>query len=160
MNDAYVAGFFDGEGYVRVAVWEKPNSSHTRYQVNAGIANTHRPIVEDLYREFGGTFHVNRHDLRKDTFRACFHWIVASQAAVVFFRRVLPHLIIKKEQVELALQLQENINAYKYKLGNQYRFHPDRDAIFAERRRIADEIKRLKHLSYDVSTTVGPLTAQ
>lgn len=161
MEDAYVAGLFDGEGMVRVNKWNKPNSKHVRYQLWVSIANTHRPVLEIMHERFGGVLKANRHDLRNPNNRICYSWILGSQKAASFLRLVLPHLIIKREQAELGLKLQESIDAYKHtKLGNQYGFHPDRERVHAERQRIADEITRLKWLPYGSLSAVGPVRVQ
>jgi hypothetical protein len=156
MDDAYAAGLFDGEGYVRVAIWHKPNSKHIRHQVIAGIGVTHYPVIAALREQYGGSINENRHDLRNPRNRIVFTWHIASQTAATFFRRVLPHLIIKREQVELALKLQESIDAFP-RLANQYRVHPERDRIRAERRALADEIKRLKKVAYPSLIDSGPI---
>src|SRR6185437_16238748 len=112
MNDAYVAGLFDGEGWVRIATWHKPNSDHIRYQVIAGIGMTYHPVIKRLKEEYGGSIHENRHDLRNENNRIQFSWHIASQKAKVFFNRIYPHLIVKRDQVKLALELQDNIDKY------------------------------------------------
>jgi hypothetical protein len=156
MDDAYAAGLFDGEGYVRCAVWHKPNSTHVRYQVIAGIGVTYRPVIEALQEKYGGSLNENRHDLRNPNNRIQFTWHIASQTAAAFFRLVLPHLIIKREQVELALRLQESIDAHP-RLANQYKVHPDRDRIREERALLAAEIKRLKKVAYPSLVDSGPI---
>ncbi len=114
MNISYVAGLFDGEGYVRVHRWEKPNSTHIRYNLIAGINMTYRPIIEMLHAMFGGGLHSNRHDLRSTTQRCGFCWVVASQTAATFLRQVQPFVIVKKDQVDLALEFQANIDDNPY----------------------------------------------
>lgn len=159
MNDAYAAGLFDGEGYVRVAIWNKPNSNHTRYQVIAGIGVTYRPVVEALRDAYGGSLNENRHDRRNPNNRIQFTWHIASQTAARFFRIILPHLIIKRDQVELALQLQDHIDRYRHKLGNQYWSHPDKERISAERVALADQISKLKKVSFSSFDDSGPVSS-
>lgn len=148
MDIRYAAGLFDGEGYVRVARWEKPNSRHVRYQVVGGIGMTHLPIIEALRGKFGGSINENRHDLRNKNARIQFTWHIASQTAASFFRRVLPHLVVKRDEVMLALQLQDSIDEYRHKLGHHHRTHPDRDKIFAYRANLAAQIYALKKRTY------------
>lgn len=156
MLDAYAAGLFDGEGYVRIATWEKPRSIHVRYQVIAGIGVTYYPVVEALQKTYGGSINQNRHDLRNQKNRIQFTWHIASQTAASFFRRVLPHLIIKREQVELALQMQDSIDKYRHQLGHAHKLHPDRDRIFAERAGIAAQIRALKKEAFPALVNRGP----
>src|SRR5690242_19921308 len=110
MDMSYVAGLFDGEGYVRISRWKKPGSSHIRYSLVAGINMTYRPIIETLQKKFGGGLHSNRYDLRNPKQRIGFCWVVASQAAASFLRLIQPHAIVKREQIDLALLFQANID--------------------------------------------------
>jgi hypothetical protein len=145
MEPAYVAGLFDGEGYIRVNRWEKPNSPHVRYQVIVGLGMTYQPVILGLQEWFGGSIHENRRDLRNPKHRIQFSWLVASQTAATFLRTILPHLIVKREEAQLALELQANIDLYRHKLGHHHKFHPDRDKIFAYRADLAAQIAALKH---------------
>jgi hypothetical protein len=160
MNDAYAAGLFDGEGYVRVARWEKPDSIHIRYQVIAGIGVTYHPVIERLQKEYGGSINQNRHDLRNKNHRIQFTWAFASQTAATFFRRVLPHLIIKRDQVKLALELQDSIDKYRHQLGHRNSFHPERDSIFAYRAKIAADIYALKKETFPALVNRGPKVSE
>jgi hypothetical protein len=146
----YIAGLFDADGLVRVQVWAKPNSSHVRYQVKAAVGMTHRPIIEQLHARFDGSLHLNRPDKKNKNHRPVFVWNVASQKAAVFLQAVLPYLVVKREQAELALQLQASIDKWKHKLGHRYGFHEQRDEIFAERKRLAEKISALKKQSFPI----------
>lgn len=143
MSPAYFAGLFDGEGYVRVARWEKPSSTHIRYQITAGIGMTFKPVIDLLLQEFGGSIHINRHDLRNKNARPQHCWIVASQKASAFFKVIKPFLIVKRDEVELALELQGNIDKYRHKFKN-HRNTPDQLEVRAYREKLASEILALK----------------
>jgi hypothetical protein len=148
MDIRYAAGLFDGEGYVRVARWAKPNSHHVRYQVIAGIGMTYLPVIEALRDQFGGSLNENRHDLRNPKARIQFTWHIASQTAASFFRKIVPHLLVKRDEVQLALELQDSIDKYVHKLGHHHKTHPDRDKIFAYRADLAAQIFALKKRSF------------
>ena len=79
------------------------------------------------------------------THRPLYTWNVSSQLMCTFLRKVMPYLIVKKDEAELALELQDSIDRYKFKLGNRYWLHPERDAILARRAEIATEMSALKH---------------
>jgi hypothetical protein len=114
VNISYVAGLFDGEGYVRINRWEKPNSTHIRYNLVVGINMTYRPIIEMFGAEFGGGLHSNRYDLRSANQRCGFCWVVASRLAAAFLRKIQPFVIVKKDQVDLALEFQANVDGNPY----------------------------------------------
>lgn len=148
MDDRYIAGLFDGEGYVRIAKWQKPNSTHVRYNVFVGLGMTYRPVIETLHREFGGTLTENRHDKRNPNARIQFTWMAASQVAASFLRRVLPYLVVKKEEAEIALVLQEHIDANPYTPVGRYKTRENRDQLLAFREDLFQEISALKKRSF------------
>jgi hypothetical protein len=147
MEAAYFAGLFDGEGWVRVDIWQKPNSPYTRYQVVAGLGVTYRPVTEALKARYGGSLLMNRHDLRNPKNRIQFSWRVCSRIAQVFLMEIHPHLHIKKEQVDLALKLQDHIDYYKMRGGRSFPLG-ERDRILSERADIASRMKALKKQSF------------
>lgn len=152
LDDQYAAGLFDGEGYIRINRWEKPNSNHVRYQLFGGIGMTFKPVIDLLQQTYGGSLHVNRHSERNANHRDQFGWIVASQTAATFLRRVLPYLIVKRDEAEIALEVQASIDEWKFKLGNRGGFHPDRDKVFAHRKALAARLFELKHRSFSTLT--------
>lgn len=150
MDIRYAAGLFDGEGYIRVATWKKPNSVHVRYQIYGGINMCHRPVIERLCETFGGNMPTPGRRI-SPKHRPLYTWNLSSQVMAKFLRRVLPYLIVKKEEVILALELQASIDRYKHKLGGHCYRHPDREAIFAHRAKLAAEIKALKSRSFSLT---------
>lgn len=150
LDDRYAAGIFDGEGYVRIAKWAKPNSIHVRYQLFVGIGMNFLPVIQALKDTYGGALSVNRHSARNPIHRDQFVWNVSSQKAAAFLRSVLPHLIVKRAEVELALQLQASVDEWKHKLGHHHALHPRRDEVFAEREALARRITELKHVRFSL----------
>lgn len=143
----YVAGLFDGEGWVRISTWQKPSSIHVRYSVHGGINMCHRPIIESLHAQFGGHFYVQPRPNPKH--RTLYAWVFASKQGRGVLRLMRPHLVVKAAEVDLALELQDSIDTWKFKLGSRYFKHPERDAIFAYRKRLASEMSELKHIRFD-----------
>lgn len=160
IDDRYAAGLFDGEGYVRISKWENPEKTKVRNQIYAGLNVTFRPVIEALQGTYGGSIHVNRHSLRNPNQRDCFVWNVSSQKAATFFRLILPYLIIKREEVELALELQASIDEWRFKLGNRWAYHPERDAVLAYRDSIARRISELKHRTFSHEVGRGPVVSE
>lgn len=150
LDDRYAAGLFDGEGYVRVAKWAKPNSIHVRYQLFVGIGMSHLPVIQAVQHTYGGGLSVNRHSARNPVHRDQFVWTVASQKAAAFLRGVLPHLLVKRDETELALRLQASIDEWKHKLGHHHALHERRDEVFAERETLARRIAELKHVRFSL----------
>src|SRR3990167_3665249 len=145
MELAYAAGLFDGEGYVRIARYAKPNSTHVRWQVVAGIGMPYKPIIVAWGKQFKGSLYVNDHSKRNANHRPQFMWDSKSKDACAFLRQVLPFLVVKREEAILCLDLQANIETYKFKLGNRFWKHPNHAGIVAYRQSLADQVKALKH---------------
>lgn len=150
MDDRYVAGLFDGEGYVRITKWRKPGSSHIRYAIFGGIGMSHRPVIEMLHKEYGGCLNENRHDLRKAVNRIQFTWTFASQIGATFLRRIHPFSVVKKDEIEIALLLQDHIDANRYVPAgrNHMDERPNRDEIYAYRDDLFTRITALKKRSF------------
>ena len=88
---AYIAGLFDGEGCVVIRVCNKVHSIYVQ------ITNTNRDILDWLQDSFGGSVRLN------GNIKPCFNCAVVSDDAHSFLTRILPFIIIKSRQVELAV---------------------------------------------------------
>ena len=150
MDDRYAAGLFDGEGYVRINRWKRPNHKQIRYQIIGGIGMTHRPIIEELHKTYGGSINMNRHDLRNPKNRIQFTWHVASHQLASFLRRVYPYLVVKKDEAKIALDFQEHVDTTPYSPKGQKRgeLRANSDTINALRQRMHDDILALKKRRY------------
>lgn len=96
MDIRYIAGLFDGEGYVGV----QRQRTHGAYSLNVSITNTHTSIFEHLAAQYPGSV-----TMRKGGWggRNCFVWKLHGAAAMRFLRDVEPHVYIKRDQVRLAM---------------------------------------------------------
>lgn len=95
----YAAGLFDGEGCVA-------SYFHSgRYaQVAAKICMTDpRPLLA-LADTFGGKVRPIK-DTRQPNYKPQFEWIIYSKVALAFFQAIVPFALVKREQIELAIQL-------------------------------------------------------
>lgn len=98
---AYIAGFFDGEGCVRIKQASQRGNS---YYVIAHITNTNRKILEKVEELFGGNTRTQERGVNKTVY----NWSLSSSEAVDFLKTLSPFLHEKKEQVELAIYFHEN----------------------------------------------------
>lgn len=163
MNLQYVAGLFDGEGYVRISRWEKPNSSHIRYALVVGINMTYRPIIEMLHADFGGGLHSHRYDLRNPKQRCGFCWNVGSQLAASFLRKIQPFTIVKKDQVDFALEFQAHMDDNPYtsvgraKRGEQEPLREGREQLLAFREDCFQRLMAMKKETFTPFELVRPI---
>lgn len=159
----YVSGLFDGEGWVRVQTpgW-KISGEHVAsrkfpsFQVVAGIAMTHKPLMLLLHDQFGGTLHGDNHYRRKNPKnRTIYRWHVQSTSAKHFLQAIKPYSICKLEQVDLALELQEHIEANKSKLVGRVASAEFKQQIVEHRQALALRITQLKKINYNLPDTSG-----
>ena len=122
-DDAYAAGFFDGDGYIALT-----GNSRWGGRLQAGVVNNSEGVLVWLSTVYGGT--VTRHSDRAS------RWMVSSMEDVAnFLENIRPFLKIKFEEAEVALQWPV--------LGTKWNF-TNREAIVAERRRIIALLKELR----------------
>lgn len=101
LNAEYVAGFFDGEGCV--CLFLKANG---QTGLVVSIANTHIETLKLLKVQYGGTL-CKRIEGRPGHWRPIGRIQWGGKTARDILVDILPHLVIKKAQVELALQFIE-----------------------------------------------------
>ncbi len=98
---AYIAGFFDGEGCVRI---KKSNQSGNSYYIWVAITNTNFSILEFVQEFFGGK--INR--VKRGKGKIIYHYLITSDEACDFLKTLLYFLKEKKEQAMLAIWFHEN----------------------------------------------------
>lgn len=98
---AYIAGFFDGEGCVRI---KKANQGGNSYYLIAHITNTNPIILKKVQDLFGGNTRVQE----KGRNKPIYNWYITSSEANDFLKTLQPFLIEKKSQAELGIKFHEN----------------------------------------------------
>lgn len=162
----YVAGLFDGEGWVRVQTPGvrldgslTPGSNKRRfpsYQVIAGIAMTHKPCMVAMYEQFGGVLYGDDHYRRKDPKnRTIYRWHVTSQQAYPFLSAIARYLIIKQDQVELAIELQDHITKHRSAMVGPWSDDAVKAELAAHRKALADKITSLKKVNFNLPVDHG-----
>ena len=103
---AWIAGFFDGEGCVIVELSNMPQCLRgQRTSLHATLTQTSTDCLEIVKQRFGGNIKVS--DVRKENARRWavqYTWVVRNENALKFLQEILPYSIVKKSQIELALQ--------------------------------------------------------
>lgn len=152
LTPAYVAGLFDGEGWVRADYLHGQNRKNPRpgYQLAAGIAMTYAPIIKELQKQFGGVCHGDN-SFRKinPNNRTIWRWHVASDLAFKFIIFIEGECWVKAEQICLGIKLQEHINKHRNAMRGRHSSLEFRQARYAEREIIADEMRRLKKVNFN-----------
>lgn len=150
----YIAGLFDGEGYIRIARFKPPKSNHIRYALYGGINMCHRPIIEAVHQRFGGF--LGGKDTRAPN-RILFGVVWGSQQAARVLREIKPYSIVKLPEIEVALEFQKHIDDRPYKpTGKRGVFREDREQIIIEREEMFQRILALKKYTFPAITLQKP----
>lgn len=154
----YVAGLFDGEGWVRIERYQPKVRKTPRYVVIAGIAMTYKPVMEMIHQQFGGHLYGDDGFRRKyHKNRTIYRWAVSSQSATRFLTTIAPLLIVKREQADLSLELQAHIAEFKSKMVGSAVDTDFKNEIYAHRQRLADRVTALKKVNYDLPVEGDPM---
>ena len=103
---AWAAGFFDGEGSVFVEIAKNKNTRRgVRNLLTASVTQTSTPCLNLFKEYFGGSIATITESRRQHMNNSvCYMWRVRSKDALTFLEAIAPYVVVKKEQVELALQ--------------------------------------------------------
>jgi hypothetical protein len=151
MNLHYAAGLFDGEGYVYI--FKKEKGTTVCYVISTGITMCHYPTVKAFYDQFGGHLNGHRADLRNSKHRTGFMWGAANQQAAKFLRKIRPYVLIKADEIDLALALQDHIDLHLS--GSNL----PRDERLAYREDLFQRCKELKKRTYPPLLKKNPVGA-
>jgi len=155
----YVAGLFDGEGWITICKQNLGGRFHysadyVRYQLVAGIGMTYRPLIEQLHKQFGGGFYINRTAQKKmPKSRAGFMWKLSSQPAADFLKLIEPHLIAKLDEAVAAIEFQRHIRKHTH----DFRYRPEmRPALYADREEFRRQLLAFKKREFDTPVVGDP----
>jgi hypothetical protein len=106
---AYVAGLFDGEGYIRFSFKHHWHGRAMNTEFYLTISNTYRPVLEFLKGAFGGSIYTDRRPPKKGHKRVHF-WRIAGRGAFKVLGQIAPYLKIKRDPANLVLKNQALIS--------------------------------------------------
>ena len=137
---AYAAGFFDGEGYVDIykATLSKASKSPS-LMLRVVISQKDGKVMNWLTEHFGGYVQLSR---RNGTY--IYRWDVRSQAAKRFLLQILPYTLVKREQVELAIEYENRKGNYLDNQKGSQGFNKLSDEEIKWRLELREKLKKLK----------------
>ena len=101
LHPAYVAGFIDGEGCIRIDKSKSAGRS-TCYKIEIIVANNDQSILLQLQEQYGGYMRHSKFGTQK-----AYYWSLYGSPAETFLYEILPYLQVKLEQAEAALEFQK-----------------------------------------------------
>jgi hypothetical protein len=141
MDINYLAGLFDGEGYVYI--FRKERGKHVGYYLSTGITMCHRPTLEAIHKQFGGHLNGNRAELKNPNHRTQFIWGAANKVAADFLQQIRPYIIIKADEIDMGLKLQQHIDSVGYPTKEQ------REGVRNYREDLFQKCKELKTKTFE-----------
>ncbi len=151
LDDRYVAGLFDGEGCIHLRIqtyrdkrWPDNRAVQRRVLLEVGINMTDPRAIRSVLEAHGGFLKTPRRPSRP-THRPLHYWKVCNEKAAVFLSRILPYLLIKKEEAILAIEYQTHMRSRR---GQNSRGPAVTPKEWAYRESVIAELKRLKHVIY------------
>ena len=97
---SYLAGMVDADGSVILRL------DKTRYRLRLYVYNTYQPLMDWLEENFGGR--AVALPQRIDHHKVEYQWYLDSGPAVDLMKRIVPHMIVKRERAELAIEAWES----------------------------------------------------
>jgi len=107
LDEAYYAGYFDGEGMVRIE----------RVSVMVQIQSCYPKIIRRIYRVYGGN--IGYFKPKNERARPSHIWRAYGEKAVRFLARIYPFSCEKKQQIQLALNFRSSSKRRKELIRNE-----------------------------------------
>jgi len=142
----YFAGYFDADGCVGISTQLNKNG-HRIHQIKATVTSI-CPLLPDAFRDrFGGTCVITDWGRKQNpNNRVRIDWSISSKKCKVFFDEILPHLIFKPNQVEVALEMQRSLDAYPGGIKRQ--MHPEYESVMEYRLSLYHKMRDIKTTHY------------
>lgn len=160
-----LATLIDGEGCINLARQVK-NLPRPRYFIRIEIVNTNEAYLQAWMQRIGKGF-VNAQRDGNEKHSTSYRWCIVKVADIVYvLKKVLPYLLIKKEQAVISLDLREGKFVKGEKPNEQELARRER---LYQRMRIlnfrgpsesVEHIRRVSNLENDMCRAVEPSTEQ
>ena len=111
IETSYWAGFIDGEGSIMITKFFSNDGFHKNptYQLQIGVATTNKKNMEKLSL-FAKSGSITERRFKRPNQRNAYYWGLKGDKAMLFIKRILPFLKLKKEQALVGIEFQEKKN--------------------------------------------------
>lgn len=135
---SWIGGIIDGEGSIQINRYK--NFKPVKYVLAVVVVNCDKSIIDVLQKSFpGGISFLTRYEKKH---RKAMVWSLCNLKAEKFLKIILPYLVAKKNQAEVALNFRKDFNRER---GNQYHKVLDSKRLKV-REKFFIKIRKLKHL--------------
>lgn len=134
-ESAYVAGFVDGEGCISI-VKRKPYRSckSTTYALSFMITNTNLNVLKYIQSLLGVGTIIKKDTTKYPKWKSCYNYQVCSEQALEVLKVIEPHLVLKKEQAQLAIKYQSEPSENNGKNGNSIEYTSKQEEYYLQMR--------------------------
>lgn len=140
LTPEYVAGFFDGEGCIRILGGNKTNY----VGIQVFITNTYKPVLNILKEKYGGSVLLRTEGNIKH--KTCYQWRITGKKEIkLFINDILDFSVEKKPQLLLGL---EYCNLPTLTVNRYSKFYDKVLNLQNRRKEIALEMKILKRINH------------
>ena len=94
LSDQYIAGFFDGEGYIGI----QRNTKNGTHVLVSSFTQAHPGILRKIQKVFGGVI------TPRNAIHGAFALWMRAKESKVLLERMLPYLVVKYEEAVVALR--------------------------------------------------------
>lgn len=107
---AYMAGLFDGEGYVclffdkNYCPVSSGRSVAAAYRLTVGITMIHEGVIRWFHSFWGGSHAITKSRIKNANWSDAWHWRISGNKAEEFLRVMYPYLRVKKHQAALGFK--------------------------------------------------------
>ena len=126
LSDEYMAGFFDGDGYVGIVKW----SNGIHYLLRSSLTNINTEFLNLVQKEYGGNIYAK--SLANVKYDGQYYIMFYGVNAKEFIHKILKFTFVKKKQIQVALDFPIN----QHNIGFNERQK--------EQRMIFEKLKKLK----------------
>lgn len=119
----YTAGLVDGEGCICISKLKKsPRGLSPYHHLQFSLENTDPFITYWLQERFGGSVRLDKTKASQNH-KPTYRWALKKVETLQFLRQLLPYLLIKRPQAELALQFYQQCDVRRR--GHKRRLEED-----------------------------------
>jgi|GEM_PF-2669858 len=108
MNSSYLAGFFDGDGSVYITSYKRANSKVSSYGLSISFTNCYLPFLKEVNKYFPEGVISGGLRPGRPNCRSCYNLVFGNKRCLPVLEFLKDNVIIKKEQVLLAIEYLSN----------------------------------------------------
>lgn len=110
---AWAAGFFDGEGSIGIyqRIQYHSGKRYVGWRLTCRVAGTHRSSIE-RFAAIAGFGAIEKQKRLTGAGKIMWRWHASDSFVIKSLGNMIPYLVIKKDQVELAVEFRKSVGNY------------------------------------------------